>query len=52
MNIIMTFLTYGSYDNYTLWTCLDLIEALTYLLDYIFVRLDTFVADLFFYSYE
>ena len=35
------FFTDDSYDNYTLWTCQDLIEALTFLLDNIYVRFGT-----------
>lgn len=40
-NEYRAFFTDGSYDNYTLWTCQDLIEALTFLLDNIYVRFGT-----------
>jgi hypothetical protein len=35
------FFTDGSYDNYTSWTCQDLIQALTFLLDNIYLRFGT-----------
>jgi hypothetical protein len=37
----MAFFTDGSYDIYTLWTCQDMVEALTFLLANIYVRFGT-----------
>lgn len=42
-NNIKAFFTNGSFDNYTMWTCYEVCEALIFLLDNIFVRYGTTV---------
>ena len=37
-NTEQAFFTYEQFNRYTMWTCLDVCEALTFLLDNIFVR--------------